>query len=63
MKLTIEPTGECDFRPPKIEITVEGDVISIDEAAILVRALLIGWGFHQKNVDEVINTEYSPVDG
>ena len=57
MKITIEPsqdqTGE-EYAYPKVTLEIPRDDVMIEEAADMVRQVLLGWGFSEALVDEVI---------
>ena len=57
MKITIEPSAdqtEEEYAYPKVTLEVPRDDLVIDEAADIVRQALLGWGFSEALVDEVI---------
>ena len=62
MKITIEPTQDqsgLSTAATHCRVTVEHphDDLNIVEAADLVRAALIAWGFSERTVDELLGEE------
>lgn len=57
MRITMEPTqarkGE-EFPQHKVIIELPSDDLDINQAGDLLRFVLLGWGFDQSNVDEII---------
>jgi len=57
MKITIEPSQDQTWEEhayPKVTLEIPRDDVMIEEAADMVRQVLLGWGFSEALVDEVI---------
>jgi len=62
MKLTSEPTeSQAGKKPecmqPTVTVSIPDDNLDIHEFAELVRKLLLGCGYHQDNVRQVLGEE------
>jgi len=58
MKITIEPSADQmgeEYPYPKVTLEVPRDDVMIEEAADMMRQALLGWGFSEALVDEVIS--------
>ena len=52
MRLTIEGTATQEGH--SVTVTDPSDGLDIDEVGSLIRSLLLAWGFHPENVNELI---------
>ena len=57
MKFILEPSRDQtkeEYPQPRVEIDSYHDDLTITEAGEILRYLLLAWGFHPDNVDELI---------
>lgn len=55
MKITIEPTDPANLEQNSVTVGHVSDDLNIDQVAELVKAALLGYGFHPDRVKELFS--------